>query len=144
KAFTSSFVHRDFHPKDNRLLPKGWLDPESDAFAAKFNGSKVTRAFLKATAPEGRAVDDPDFGAGGDSLAYVIDLPTGVDPASVTVTATLYYQAFPPYFLRQRFTTAPDGPATQRLFYIASRLETEGTAIEDWKLKVKAASAALR
>jgi len=144
KAFTSSFVHRDFHPKDNRLLPKGWLHPESDAFAAKFDGSKVTRAFLKATAPEGRAVDDPDFGAGGDSLAYVIDLPTGVDPASVTVTATLYYQAFPPYFLRQRFTTAPDGPATRRLFYIASRLETDGTAIEDWKLKVKAASAALR
>lgn len=142
KEFTSSFVHRVYHPKDNRLLPKGWLDPDSPAFMAKFDGSEVTAAFLKATAPEGKAAADPDFGAGGDAVEYVIHLPDGVDPKAVTVTATLYYQAFPPYFLRQRFVTAPDGPATQRLYYIASRLQTAGTAVENWKLKVTAASAA--
>ena len=143
KAFTSSFVHRDFHPKDNRLLPRGWLAPGSAEFRRKFDGSAVTEAFLKATAPEGEALNDPDFQAGSDRVSYVIDLPTGVAAADVVVTATLYYQAFPPYFLRQRFTTAPDGPATRRLFHIASRLKTEGTAIEGWKLKVQSRSAAL-
>lgn len=142
--FTTSFVHRVHHPKDNRLLPPGWLDPESAAFAAKFDNSAVTKAFLKATSPEGKAMADPNFGAGTDTTAYVIPLPVGVAPEMVRVTATLYYQAFPPYFLRQRFTIAPDGPATQRLFYIASRLKTEGTAIENWKLRVQQASAALR
>ena len=61
-------------------------------------------------------------------------------PGSVTVTATLMYQAIPPYYLKQRFETAPDGPATQRLYYLASRLQTEGTLIEGWKIRINSAS----
>ncbi|WP_226781304.1 hypothetical protein [Oceaniglobus trochenteri] len=142
-AFTTSFVNRVYHPKDNRLLPPGALEPGTDAFRAKFGDSEVTAAFMKATLPEGRALNDPDFGPEGDVTTYRITLPEGVDPATVTVSATLYSQAMPPYFLKQRFETAPEGPATRRLYYLASRLETEGTLIEDWKLKTASATARL-
>ncbi|TFL16834.1 cytochrome P460 family protein [Jannaschia formosa] len=143
KVFTTSFVQRVHHPKDNRLTPLGMLMPGTDTFRAKFGDSEVTAAFMKATRPEGGATKDPDFLPGSDRTEYRIPLPQGTDPASVTVTATLYSQAIPPYYLRQRFQTAPDGPATQRLYYLASRLETEGTLIEDWKLRTGSASAAL-
>ncbi|KMK65731.1 cytochrome P460 family protein [Puniceibacterium sp. IMCC21224] len=140
REFTTSFVQRDFHPKDNRLTPHGTLDPGSDAFQAKFGDSAVTEAFMKATRPEGRALQDPDFKPGTDRTEYRISLPAGIDLKKVTVTATLYSQAIPPYYLRQRFVTAPTGPATQRLYYLASRLQTEGTLIADWKLKVTSAA----
>lgn len=140
RVFTTSFVHRIHHPKDNRLMPQGALRPGTEAFAARFGDSEVTAAFMKATMPEGAAATDPDFIPGADRLTYAIALPEGVDPRGVTVTATLYYQAIPPYWLKQRFETAPDQPATRRLYYIASRLKTEGTLIENWKLRVQGAS----
>ena len=136
--FTTSFVHRVHHPKDNRLTPKGWLDINDPAFTAKFGDSQETSAFLKATGPEGGAEHDPDFMAGQDTVTYRIP----VDAAKVT--ATLYYQSLPPYYLKQRFEGAPDGDATQRLYYIASRLQTEGTVIEGWKMKVQGAEAQVR
>jgi hypothetical protein len=144
RAFTTSFVHRVYHPKDNRLTPHGALTPGTPEFIAKFGKSEVTEAFMKATLPEGRATEDPDFVPGSDRLEYRIALPAGIDPAKVTVTATLYSQAIPPYFLKQRFDTAPNGPATQRLYYLASRLKTEGTAIENWKLATASVSATLQ
>ncbi|MGR3803106.1 cytochrome P460 family protein [Marinibacterium profundimaris] len=143
-AFTTSFVHRIHHPKDNRLTPMGALTPGTPAFTEKFGDSAVTAAFMKATIPEGRAAEDPGFRPGSHRLEYRMALPAGTDPARVTVTATLYYQAIPPYYLKQRFDTAPDGPATQRLYYLASRLKTEGTRIEDWKLATAQASASLQ
>lgn len=142
-AFTTSFVHRVTHPKDNRLTPHGMLEPGTDAFAARFGDSEVTATFMKATLPEGQATSDPDFVPGSDGLVYRMTLPEGTDLSGVTVTATLYSQAIPPYYLRQRFETAPDGPATRRLYYLASRLQTEGTLIEDWKLATASASASL-
>ncbi|EPX85991.1 hypothetical protein [Salipiger mucosus] len=142
-AFTTSFVHRVSHPKDNRILPHGARRPGTPEFAAKFGDSEVTAAFMKATVPEGQAVQDVDFVAGEDRVQYRMSLPEGTDPADVTVTATLYSQAIPPYYLKQRFETAPDGPATRRLYYMASRLETEGTLIEDWKLATGTATARL-
>lgn len=144
RVFTSSFVHRVYHPKDNRLTPHGTLTPGTDAFTAKFGDSEVTAAFMKATLPEGSAKDDPNFVPGSDSTDYRIALPAGTDPATVTVTATLYSQAIPPYYLKQRFETAPTGPATQRLYYLTSRLETEGTLIEGWKLKTASATATVQ
>ncbi|ASP32290.1 hypothetical protein CHH27_02725 [Labrenzia sp. VG12] len=144
REFTTSFVHRVYHPKDNRLTPQGALTPGTSAFKAKFGESKVTEAFMKATVPEGRASEDPDFVAGSDRLEYRIALPEGTDPTQVTVTATLYSQSIPPYYLKQRFELAPNGPATQRLYFLASRLSTKGTLIEDWKLKTVSASAALQ
>lgn len=140
REFTSSFVHRVYHPKDNRLPPKGSLTPGTPEFIAKFGNSEVTAAFMKATLPEGKATADPDFTDGSDRTEYQIKVPDGVNANEVTVTATLYSQAIPPYYLNQRFKTAPDQPATQRLYYLASRLKTEGTIIEGWKLKVQSAS----
>ena len=144
KEFTTSFVHRVYHPKDNRLLPWGAAVPGTPAFEQRFGTSEVTAAFMKATMPEGRAEHDKGILAGKDALTYKITLPEGVDPRSVTVSATLFSQAIPPYYLRQRFETAPTGPATQRLYFLASRLKTEGTAIENWKLRVQSDSAQLR
>ncbi|MEM9524087.1 MAG: hypothetical protein AAF982_08855, partial [Pseudomonadota bacterium] len=137
KEFTTSFVHRVYHPKDNRLLPRGAAEPGTEAFRKRFGESKVTAAFMKATMPEGRAEHDAGVKAGKDELTYRIRLPSGINPKSVTVSATLYSQAIPPYYLKQRFETAPNGPATQRLYYLASRLKTEGTLIENWKLKIQ-------
>ena len=93
--------------------------------------------------PEGAAVKDTDFGPGRDSVTYQMDLPWGLDPRNLSVRATMYYQAIPPYWLHQRFSLAPDGPATRRLYYLASHLNTVGTAIEDWKLKLVSAEASV-
>jgi hypothetical protein len=41
-----------------------------------------------------------------------------------------------------RFTAA-DGDATRRLYYLASHLNVEDTAVENWKLPIGAASAAI-
>jgi hypothetical protein len=63
-------------------------------------------------------------------------LPKGIDPSRLTVKATLYYQSIPPYYLMQRFEQSPNAPGTQRLFYLASRLNPNGTPIENWKLLI--------
>jgi hypothetical protein len=59
---------------------------------------------------------------------------------NVTITATIYYQSIPPYFLNDRFTQAPNAPATQRLYYLTSNLQTKGTAIENWKFQIAQAT----
>ena len=86
---------------------------------------------------------DPDYvdGEGTDRITYRINLPPGVDSSLVTVQATLYYQAIPPYYLNDRFKAAPTGAATQRLYYLASHLKLEGTPAENWKLKIASATA---
>lgn len=136
KEFTTSFIHRVFDIKDNRLLPNGWR--ASDYF--KKDG-EVMYQFMEATDPHAVS-DDPDYQdqgpgfEGGDSIVYKVKLPDSVDPNNVTVKATLYSQSIPPSWLHQRFKAAPNKPATQRLFYIASHLNLEGTPMQDWKLKL--------
>jgi hypothetical protein len=129
--FTTSFLRRDHGIKDNRLLPFGWTPTGPDP--KNFGGD-----YLQATFPEGLAAKDPQYrdGSGTDVVTYDILLPDGVDPKSLSVQATLYYQSIPPYYLAMRFNEAPDGPATKRLYYLASTLKVEGTAIADWKLRV--------
>lgn len=135
--FTSSFLRRDKDDiKDNRLLPQGWTKTGPDP--KNFDG-----VYLEATFPKGLAEHDPAYkdGSGSDSLRYEVALPKGLDPKSLSVRATLYYQAIPPYFLNMRFKEVPNGPATKRLYYLASNLKTDGTAIQDWKLKIVATEA---
>lgn len=36
--FTTSFIHRNAHPKDNRLLPFGFIDPVVVSGAARGAG----------------------------------------------------------------------------------------------------------
>ena len=144
QQFTTSFVHRVSSPKDNRLLPKGWRD--SSVFASQ---GEVMRQFMAATDPHG-AGQDPDYAdqgpgfPGRDSLVYQIDLPPGTNMDQLKVKATLYYQSIPPYWLKQRFTAAPDGIATQRLYYLVSRLNLAGTAMANWKLQLTGAQVLVR
>jgi len=63
-------------------------------------------------------------------------LPAGIDPDSISVTATLYNQSIPPYWLKQRFEAAPDGEGTKRLHYLTSHLNLKGSAMENWKLRL--------
>jgi cytochrome c553 len=131
--FTTSFIRRDTPVKDNRLLPLGWTEQGPDP--------SLSGEFLKATHPHGTG-DDPHYkdGSGTSVVTYEVPL-TGIDPATVTLTATLYYQSIPPYYLKMRFEEAPDYPATKRLYYLASNLKPAGTALENWKFKIVSASA---
>lgn len=131
---TTSFIHRDEEIKDNRLLPKGWTP--------KGPSPNIPAPYVEATFPRANALKDPDYsnGSGSDSLIYEIELPAGIDPNNVVVRATLYYQAIPPPFLNMRFTGAPNGPATKRLFYLTSNLNVTRTPIADWKLKIASAT----
>ena len=132
--FTTSFIHGCTTIKDNRILPRGW-SKEGPAPHA------LTGKFLRSTWPVAGATTDPLYmdGSGSDETIYSIKLPAGVDRGKLTVQATLYYQAIPPYFLKQLFDNAPDSPAVQRLHYICGNLKLQGTVIEDWKLKVASA-----
>ena len=132
--FTTSFIRRDTDVKDNRLLPIGWTKNGPDP---SLNGR-----FLKATHPHGGAESDPDYanGKGIDRIRYQIELPPEVDPANVSVRASLMYQSIPPYFLSQRFRIGK-GEATKRLYYIASNLNLEDTPMEDWKIRIATAEA---
>ncbi len=135
--FTTSFIHRDHEVKDNRILPKGWTKEGPS--------SLIPRKFIEETFPRANALDDPQYqdGSGTDVVTYEITLPAGVDTSNLTVQATLYYQAIPPYYLAQRFENIPagaDGDARRRLYALVSNLDTRGTAIENWKLRVVSAS----
>ena len=103
---------------------------------------------MKATEPEGETVvADADFthspSTGMDRLDYEIPLADLGGKKPARVQATVYSQAFMPAWFYQRFSLANDAkaegydtPATDRLFYLASRLELQGTPMEDWKLEV--------
>jgi hypothetical protein len=133
--FTTSFIHGSEVVKDNRLLPRGWKKDGP--------GGGLRGAFLRATHPCKTSMKDPRYtdGSGSDQVIYKVKLPVDVDRERLTVNATLYYQAIPPYFLQSLFETAPDGPATQRLHYICSNIDLRNTPIENWKLPVVSASA---
>ena len=139
--FTTSFVHGCEVVKDNRLLPRGW---SHDGPSPELDGR-----YLAATRPGPLAAIDADFtaGDGADLTRYEIPVPAGVDPGTCTVRARLFYQATPPYFLRNLFTVmngpadAEPGPAVRRLHAMAANLDTTGTPIENWKLPIVAAEA---
>lgn len=134
EEFTSSFIHRVYDIKDNRLLPDGWQ------FSSAFkNQGDLMVEFMEATDPKGVG-KDPDYRSDGpgfigrDQIKYKIKLPDGVDKNNLTVKVTMYNQSIPPFWLHERFKTAPEGLATKRLYYVTSRLNLKGTYMEDWKL----------
>ena len=135
---TSSFIRRDFVVKDNRLLPFGWTEQGPLGPDGK---PVIPKEFLEPTHAEG-VWDDPRYtdGSGTSLTRYEVVLPGGFSPANLRVSATLYYQSIPPHYLHDRFTEAPDYPATRRLYYLTSNLRTQGTPMENWKVKVVAAS----
>ena len=128
---TYSFIHRDEHPKDNRFLPRGWRPSED------FTG-EILQQFMEATNPEGVGAD-PDYTegqTGQDRVRYEISLPPGVDASKVTVAASLYSQSLQPYWFKRKFELSGNSDATKRLYYLASHLNTQGTVIDDWKLRL--------
>ena len=132
--FTTSFIRGCEIVKDNRLLPRGWK--------REGPGPALTGRFLEATYPDPETARDPQYqdGSGTDEVVYRMQLPADVEPADVEIRATLYYQAIPPYFLRELFENAPDGEATRRLHYLCSHIDLKGTPIENWKLRVAGAA----
>ena len=136
-AMTTSFLRRDYQLKDNRLLPFGWT---STGPLKADHTPYIPAEYLHETYPISVG-GDPAYadGSGVNVVKYEVPLST-FTARNVTVTATLYYQSIPPYFLHDRFSQAPDAPATQRLYYLTSNLKTKGTSIEDWKLRIATAS----
>ncbi len=136
--FTTSFVRGCETVKDNRLLPKGWKKEGP--------GPALAGCFLEATYPDPETAKAPRYadGSGSDEVSYRIELPGGVNTARLKARAALYYQAMPPGFLHNLFETAPDGPATRRLYYLCSHVDLKGTAIENWKLRVAVAECGVK
>ncbi|HKR10947.1 MAG TPA: cytochrome P460 family protein [Pyrinomonadaceae bacterium] len=136
-AMTTSFLRRDYQLKDNRLLPFGWTS------TGPLNADKtpyIPADYLHETHPV-KVGGDPAYADGSGTNVVRYEIPLSVLTAkNLSVTATLYYQSIPPYFLRDRFTQAPNGPATQRLYYLTSNLQTKGTPIENWKFQITSAS----
>lgn len=147
---TTSFLSLADEVKDNRLLPRGWNPSLELAEREGLGSPKLPAADLVERVlpdlPDGRGghVKDPWYepkskgglGGGGDALTYAIPLADlgGAQPAGVRVT--LYYQAIPPFYLQDRFCTAPEKPDTSRLFFLAGHVNLEGTRAEGWKLQV--------
>src|SRR5271156_714207 len=106
---TTSFIALDHKVKDNRLQPLGWSPTGPDA---------------KETGPVGTCVTnnvcDPGYqnGSGANLVRYQIPLTACRNAACVkaatNVSATLYYQTIPHYYLEQRATDAK-GIDTERL-----------------------------
>jgi cytochrome P460 len=133
-VFTTSFFSLAFEVKDTRLMPQGWKRDGPDANVTKPNGGDDR--------PVGKSYFD---GSGADELTYSVNL--GANKSKVAaISVRLYYQSIPPYYLQQRFTTAPDGTFTKNLWYYASRLNINGpgSPLESWKLKIAEASRKLR
>lgn len=130
---TTSFLSICTKVKDNRLLPRGFLPLDQRKKIAKELGADDLMA--EETDPVG--VDgDPDFTTGGsDSLVYKVPLAElgGGKPAAIQ--ATLYYQATPPFYLQDRFCTSRSDD-TERLYYLAGKLNLAGTLAQEWKLRV--------
>jgi hypothetical protein len=133
---TTSFLSICAKVKDNRLLPKGFL-PLADrtAIAAAFAAGPDLAEEAGPTA----VGDDPDYRAGGgDTLIYRVPLDA-LKGTPASVTATLYYQATPPYFLQDRFCTS-QSEDTKRLYFLAGNLDLAKTPAASWKLELVSAT----
>jgi hypothetical protein len=129
---TTSFLSICTDVKDNRVLPRGFLALDQRKVIAHAFGANDDLAEEVGPFATG---DDPDYRSGGaDAVTYRVEL-AGLDGRAASVQATLYYQATPPFYLQDRFCTAK-GTDADRLAYIASRLNLDGTPAEDWKLKL--------
>jgi hypothetical protein len=123
--FTTSFLALADKVKSNRLQPRGW---------------KKYGPWAEETKPHGGAAKDPDYanGSGADTIVYSIPL-ADLKGTPAAVSATIFYQTIPPYYLRQRFTdsTMPD---TYRLMEMTGSLKTGDTPFPHWKLRVTGAT----
>jgi hypothetical protein len=118
--FTTSFLSLKNVVKDNRLQPHGW---KNNAAGAENIESKGTAA-------------DPDYNSGEGRDVIVYDIPLdAAGKGPLNVSATLYFQSLPPYYL-QRLTANSDKQAAQTLLQLLSQLDLANTPVRDWKLKI--------
>jgi len=130
---TTSFIALDHKVKDNRLQPQGW---------------SPTGPFAEETGPVGTCVTnnvcDPGYqnGSGTNVVRYQIPLTACRNAACVkaatNVSATLYYQTIPHYYLEQRATDAT-GIDTERLVRFTRDLAVAKTPVENWVLPIASA-----
>jgi hypothetical protein len=135
--FTTSFIRQDCHFKDNRILPLGWRKSGPDV--KQFHGKPLEETWSDLTGDDPYYAD-PLGGQGQSVVRYRVTLPPGTKMEDVSVSAQLYYQAIPPYYLLQRFEQAPEGTGTQRLLYITQALDTTKSPFPNWKLLVAQAT----
>lgn len=136
RRFTTSFLHRRYDIKDNRLRPLGW---------------DAKNKLAKYTEPHGKATQDPDYTnkgqplTGKDSIRYKVTLSAAEMRQAHQIKVELFNQSIPPYYLKQRFDSARKGPGRddiKRLYYLTSHLNVNATDasnktfIKDWKLSV--------
>jgi len=140
---TTSFLSIARRLKDNRLLPRGW-DPDPRLAEREGLGSvkmpvhELVQEMLPVLPPpngQSATVEDADFVGGSDSLTYRVPL-RDLRGTPVSVKATLYYQAIPPFYLQDRFCTTGPQPDTQRLYALGGYLQLDGTRAANWKLAV--------
>ena len=156
--FSTSFLSLANPVKDNRLMPKGWRCIERPDGKNEVAGKEPCGG----TAPHG-VVDDPRThpnsagyfnGTGSDIVVYNVPLKVRANQP-VTVTATIYYQTIPPYYLEQRYENAPQGTFTKSLKYYVDNLDVNKVdkqwqlllseaPVKDWKLMIATRSKAVR
>ena len=156
-SLTTSFLSICAQAKDNRLLPQGYLPLEdrmaiSRSFTINPDGTagKYAEFMAKKLAMESGSWgvgDDPDYNAadgkpygGGDTFSYAI--PMGdISGMPARITAGIYYQAIPPFYLQDRFCTAK-GSDRDRLYYLAGKINLDNLA-KDWKLPIASSGLAV-
>jgi hypothetical protein len=127
---TTSFLSICGTLKDNRLLPQGFLPLDQRVQISRALGAGDDMA--EDSGPIGTG-DDPAYQTGGgDTFAYHVPR-SGLSAAPAKVSATLYYQAIPPFYLQDRFCTAK-GTDADRLRFVTSQLKLDGTRAANWKL----------
>jgi hypothetical protein len=127
---TTSFLSICGILKDNRLLPAGFLPLDQRIQISRVLGAGDDMAEESGAIGTG---DDPAYETGGgDTFAYQIPL-TAMSAPPAKVSAALYYQAIPPFFLQDRFCTAK-GTDADRLRFVTSLLRLDGQ-VAGWKLK---------
>lgn len=135
-SFTSSFIHRYWEIKDNRLRPRGYSPRKVKSLAQQLEYGAAT---APGQGPENRwwpkpkrkkryknpsypaissysdTRNDPDYnlkaqpgGAlkGQDTIRYEIKLSPELMAKAKQVRATLFFQATPPHYLQERFERA--------------------------------------
>ena len=118
EQLTTSFLGLAKEVKDNRLLPKGWSrDGE----------------FAEATQLVSLGGDKPVYPDNPGNRQIEYQIPTAVGDIE-QVRVRLLYQSTPPYYLQDRFATG--GQENDRLYYLASHLDLEGSLAENWSVEV--------
>ena len=149
-SLTTSFLSICAQAKDNRLLPQGYLPLEDRIAISKsftINSGEAAGKYsvfmaekLARESGSWGVGDDPDYhSAGGkpfggsDIFYYAIPL-NDIKGKPAKVSASIYYQATPPFYLQDRFCTAK-GDDRDRLYYLAGKINLDNIA-KDWKLPI--------